>query len=110
VFCSLEWYSVLGKEGRNQGVSVAHHRNRNTLVDDPVETKHDGHALSSPHGHEHRRQITNEELAEKLQLFDHLTRGKPPGRGHPAIVFADVEPDRVHLSPKRPDHLGHDVE
>ena len=98
--------AVLREERGDQGVGISHHRDGDALVDDPVEPEHDGHALPGAHRGQHRRQVADEQLAEELQLLDHLAGGQSARGGHAAVVLAGVEPDGADFAPERTDHLG----
>ena len=57
------------------------------------------------------RQVADQQLAEKLQLLDHLARGEPARRrrcGRSARRRASQT--RVDFTAQRPDHLADDVE
>ena len=110
VFWAGGWHAVLGEERRHQCVGVAHHCHGHALIDDPIETQHDGHALPGPHGYEDRGKIADQQLAQELQLLDHLAGGESSRRGGTAVVLADVKPDGIDFTAERADHFGHDVE
>ena len=103
-------HAVLREQCRDQRVGIAHHRDRDALVDDAVEAEHDGHALAGAHRGQHRRQVADEQLAEELELFDHLAGGETARRGDPAVVLARVQPDGADLPAQRADQFADDVE
>src|SRR3954469_1374623 len=65
--------TVLGEQRCHESVGVTDNRCRDTLIDDPVQSEHNGQPLPGPHGHEDRSEIAYQDLPKERKLLDDLT-------------------------------------